>query len=78
MDAGISVNRLGDLFHFGQLFKACDDNYFAQVAHILGPFCKGVKIFHFGATFIDIWRFFTGHTGWHPCDMFEPIRAMLL
>ena len=35
----------------------------------LGNFCKGVKIFHFlvksflGATFIDIWQLFTGHTG---------------
>ena len=25
---------------------------------ILGNFCKGVKIYHFWATFIDIWRFF--------------------
>ena len=36
--------------------------------HILGNFCKFVKIFHFTckilfwATLIDIWRFFTGHT----------------
>ena len=34
----------------------------------LGNFCKGVKISHysceviFWATFIDIWRFFSGHT----------------
>ena len=28
----------------------------------LGNFCKGVKIYHFWATFIDIWRFFSGHT----------------
>ena len=34
----------------------------------LGNFCTGVKIFNFsseiifGATFIDIWRVFTGHT----------------
>ena len=27
----------------GNFFKACGDNYFA---HILGNFCKGVKIFH--------------------------------
>ena len=25
-------------------------------------FCKGVKIYHFWASFIDIWRFFSGHT----------------
>ena len=31
----------------------------------LGNFCKGVKIYHFYATFIDIWQFFSGHTG---CD----------
>ena len=36
-----------------------------------GNFCKGVKIFNFSSkidywtTFIDIWRLFTGHTGWH-------------
>ena len=34
----------------------------------LGSFCIGVKIYNFsseiifGATFIDIWRLFTGHT----------------
>ena len=31
----------------------------------LGNFCKGVKIYHFGAIFIDVWRPFTGHTGGH-------------
>ena len=31
----------------------------------LGNFCKGVKIYHFRATFIDIWQFFSGHTGVH-------------
>ena len=36
-----SVNRLGDL-HFGQLFKACGNSYYAQIAHILGNFCKRV------------------------------------
>ena len=25
-------------------------------------FCKGVKIYHFRTTLIDIWRFFSGHT----------------
>ena len=60
--AWISVTRLGDLLHFGQLFKACDNNYFAKIAHILAIF-KGVKIFHFsreiifGQLFIDIWWF---------------------
>jgi len=40
-----SVTRLGDLLHFGQLFKACGINYFAQIALNLGNFCKVVKIF---------------------------------
>ena len=26
--------RLGDLLHFGQLFKASGNNYFVQTAHI--------------------------------------------
>ena len=30
---GTSVTRLGDLLHFVQLFKACGNNYFAQIAH---------------------------------------------
>ena len=56
------MTRLGDFLHFGQLFKAFGNNAF------LGNFSKGVKINHFllnhfWATFRDIWRFFTGHTG---------------
>ena len=39
-----SVTRLGNLLQFGQLFKACGNNYFAQIAHIL---VKVSKIFHF-------------------------------
>ena len=30
----ISVTRLGNLLHFGQVFKACGHNYFAQIANI--------------------------------------------
>ena len=33
-----SVTRLGDLLHFGQLFKACGNNYFAQIVHIFKDF----------------------------------------
>ena len=33
-----SVTRLGDLLHFGQLFKAYGNNYFAQIAHIFRQF----------------------------------------
>ena len=42
-----SVTILGDLLHFGQLFKDCGNNFLAQIAPILGNFCKGVKIFIF-------------------------------
>ena len=41
-----SGTRLGDLLQFGQLFEACANNYFAQIVHILGNFCKGVKVFN--------------------------------
>ena len=43
----ISVTRLGDLLNFGQLFKACGNNYCVQIAHILGHFCECVKKFPF-------------------------------
>ena len=46
------MTRLGHLLHFGQLFKACGNNYFAQIAHILGNFCEGFKIFHFSSGII--------------------------
>ena len=47
-----SVTRLGDLLHFGQLFKACCNNYFDQMALIIRHFCTGVKIFHFSSELI--------------------------
>ena len=31
----------------GQLFKACGNNYFAQIDHIFGDFLKGSKSFIF-------------------------------
>ena len=33
-----SVTRLGNLFDFGQLFKAFGNKYFAEISHILGQF----------------------------------------
>ena len=33
-----SVTKLGKFMHFGQLFKARYDNYFAQIAQTLGNF----------------------------------------
>ena len=46
------MTRLGDLLQFGQLFKACGNNYFAKIANILGNLCKVVKIFFFLAKII--------------------------
>ena len=34
----ISVTRLGDFLPFGQAFKACENNYFTQIALILTQF----------------------------------------
>ena len=47
-----SVTILGDFLHFGQLLKACGNNYFSQIAHILGNFCGGVKMYHFSSEII--------------------------
>ena len=44
-----SVTRLVDSLHFGQLFKACSNNYFA---HILGNFIEDVKICHFSSEIV--------------------------
>ena len=63
------MTRLGDLLDFEQLFKPVETISMPKSPTFLGDFCKGVKIFHFsseiifGATFIDIWQLFTGHTG---------------
>ena len=43
-----SVTRLGALLHFGQLFKACGNNYFVQiVSHYEAIFVKVSKSFIF-------------------------------
>ena len=53
---GVSVTRLGDLLHFGHLFKACDNNILPKSCTFLGNFCKGsqnlsfFKWNHFWAT----------------------------
>ena len=59
-----SVTRLDDLLHFGQIFKACGNNYFARIDQFLWrcQYLSFLKWNHFLATFIDIWRLFTGHT----------------
>ena len=38
-----SVTRLGDLWDFGQLFKAFGNNSIAQISHILRQFFKVSK-----------------------------------
>ena len=35
-----SVTRLGDLLDFGQLFKVCGNNWFAQITHIFRRFLQ--------------------------------------
>ena len=45
-------DQIGRFIGFGQLFKACGSNCFAQIAHILGKFSKVVKIFHFSSEII--------------------------
>ena len=49
MGMAFSVTRFIDFLLFGQAFKAGGINYCTQIVH-------------FWATFMDIWRFFTGHT----------------
>ena len=46
------MTRLDNLLHFGELFKACGNNYFTRIAQIFGNFCKGVEIFHFSSEII--------------------------
>ena len=62
-----SVTRLGNFLDFGQLFKAFGHNLFPK-STFLCSFIKVSKsliflVKSFWATFIDIWWFFTGHTG---------------
>ena len=47
---GVQCDKYGDLLYFGQLFQACGNNYFAQIAHILGIILKVSKSsnLHFG------------------------------
>ena len=45
----INVTRLGNLLHFGQLFKALGTIILPKSPTFLGNFCKGVKIFNFSS-----------------------------
>ena len=65
-----SVTRLGDFWVFGRLFKACGNNIYAQIAHILGLFRHSVIFivkFVFGLHFIDIGRFLIALSS-HPAN----------
>ena len=42
------MTRLGNLLHFGQLFKACGNNYFGQISHIF----RQLGIFHVSSEII--------------------------
>ena len=50
--AHFQCDQIGQFIALRQLFKACGNNYFDQIAHILGTFCRGVKIFHFSSGII--------------------------
>ena len=62
------MTRLCDLFDFGQLFKAFGNNLIcSNLPHSYAIYVKVSKsliflVKSFWATFIDIWRRFTGHT----------------
>ena len=82
IDVGSSVTRFGDLLHFGQLFKAFGNNYFAWIAYILSDFCKGVEIFHFlvKSFLCNFYRhlvtFFWSHWWDLPCTYFD-VRSLI-
>ena len=47
----IQCDQIGQFIAIWELFRACGNNYFAQIGHILGNFCKGVEI-HFSSEII--------------------------
>ena len=49
---GSSVARLEDILDFGQLFSPLAAIKLSTSPTFLGNFCKGVKIYHFEATFL--------------------------
>ena len=87
-----SVTSLGDLWDFGHVLKPLATINLPRSPTFLGNFCKGVKIYSFQvksfwATFIDIWQYFSGHTG-HKLLLysiyclefttFEPLKLMAI
>ena len=56
------MTRLGDFLTLDKFLKPLATINLPKSPTFLGNFCKGVKIYNFWATLIDIWRFFSGHT----------------
>ena len=83
MSALGSVTILGDFWTLGNFSKHLATIDLPKSLTFLGNFGKGVKIYHFsseiifGATFIDIWRFFSGHTDCVPKSMNHDLRHFL-
>ena len=48
----LTVTRLGNFLHFGQLFQALATISLPKSLTFLGNFCKGVKIYHFSSEII--------------------------
>ena len=65
------------ILHFGQLFKASGNNYFAQIDNILGIFCKGnqkLSFFlwnHLGNFYWHLTTFYWSHCI-NSCQPFDP------
>ena len=72
------VTRLGNLLHFGQLFKACGINYFEKLPTSWGNWGKSFifLVESFWATFVNIWQLFTGQTDSAQVLICEKVFAM--
>ena len=79
-----SVTRFGDFLDFGQLLKPLGTITLPKSCTFLGNFCKGVIIYHFSSEiifwqlFLDIWQFFSGHTGNKHCVNCATTTALFL
>ena len=64
----VQCDQIGRFLHFGQLFKACGNNYIAQIFDILRQVSKSFIFLLdlFLGNFIDIWGLFNGHTAVNP------------
>ena len=61
-----SVTRLGNYLTLGNFLKPLATINLSKSATFLGNFCTVVKIYQIQTTFIDIRRFFSGHTDYAP------------